>query len=101
MPVVFTRVARQDLLGIALRIAERNPVRALTYVDELEAHCESIAILPGAGSQRPEWGDGVLARYYGKCVIAFRVRDGAVQILRVIHGARNLDAEFAADPMAE
>jgi toxin ParE1/3/4 len=99
MPVVFTRAARRDLRGIALRIAERNPTRALTYVNEIEAHCESITILPDAGSPRPEWGDGVLARYFGKYVIAFRVRANTVQILRIVHGARQLDTLFGEDPM--
>jgi plasmid stabilization system protein ParE len=35
-PVIFfTPEARADLREIALRIAERNPTRAFTYVDEI------------------------------------------------------------------
>jgi hypothetical protein len=33
-PVRFTPEARADLREIALRIADRNPVRAFTYVGE-------------------------------------------------------------------
>ena len=36
MSVVFSPAARDDLVEIALFIAEDNPKRALSFVDELE-----------------------------------------------------------------
>ena len=100
MRVVFTPAAGRDLVGIALRIAEHNPARAVTYVDELQSYCRDIAIFSEAGTPRPEWGDGVLARFFRrKYAIVFRVRSGDVQILRIVHGARDLDAVFDDDPL--
>ena len=62
MPVVFTLRSREDLRDIALKIAERNPARAITYVDELEARANRIgqaareffARVGCAGRQRQE-----------------------------------------------
>ena len=36
---------------------------------------------------------------HGNYVIVHRVRDEAVQILRVVHGARDLDALFEDEPL--
>lgn len=101
MRVVFTKSARQDLRAIALRIAERNPKRALTYIGELEGYCKDITPFPDAGTPRPQWGVGVLTRYFGRYIIVFRSRDGAVQILRIVHGARKLDTLFEDEPLPE
>ena len=39
MKVVFSEAARYDLLRIGDYIAEDNPLRALTFIDELEDRC--------------------------------------------------------------
>ena len=99
--VSFTPEAYADLRAIALHIAGDNPVRALSYVDEIEARCRSIAEFPHAGPPRPEWGDGVRIAVHGYYLIVYRVRDEAVQILRIVHGARDLDALFESEPLPE
>ena len=37
MKVVFSPAAKDDLMEIAIYIAQDNPARALSFVDELEA----------------------------------------------------------------
>ena len=101
MQVGFTPGAFADLRAIALHIAEHNPARALSYVDEIEARCRRIAEFPHAGAPRPEWGDGFRIAVHGYYLIVYRVRGAAVQILRVIHGARDLDALFEREPLPE
>jgi toxin ParE1/3/4 len=101
MPVRFTLEARSDLREIALRIADRNPVRAFTYVDEIEARALRVGEFPHAGPPRPQWGEGIRIAVHGKYLIIYRVRDETVQILRVLHGARDLDALFEADPLPD
>ena len=39
MKVVFSPAANDDLMEIALFIAQDNTKRALTFVDELEGNC--------------------------------------------------------------
>ena len=101
IPVRFTPEARADLREIALRIADRNPVRALTYVDEIEAHAHRIGEFPHAGPPRPQWGQGIRIAVHGKYLIVYRVRDEGVQVLRIVHGARDLDTLFEKERLPD
>jgi toxin ParE1/3/4 len=42
MKLVFTDEAKADLLHIGESIAKDNPVRAFTFVDELEGRCARL-----------------------------------------------------------
>lgn len=101
MQVTFTLEARADLRDIALRIADHNPVRAFTFVDEIGARCLRIGEFPHAGPPRPPWDMDICIAIHGKYVIVYRVRDETVQVLRVVHGARDLDALFEKEPLPE
>lgn len=60
--------------------------------------------LPSSRTQvrpAPEWGDGVRIAVHGYYLIVYRVRDEGVQILRIVHGARDLDALFESEPLPE
>ena len=54
MKVSFSPAAQADLLDIAAFIAQDNPPRALTFVDELESKCNALGGAPGIGKLRPE-----------------------------------------------
>jgi toxin ParE1/3/4 len=97
----FTPEAYADLRAIALHIAADNPVRALGYVAKIEERCKRIAEFPNAGPPRPEWGDGVRIAVHGYYLIIYRVRVETVQVLRVIHGARDIDSLLESEPLPE
>ena len=80
-----------DLEAIGNWIAEDNPERAITFIDELLDRCRSLADHP---LRFP-----VLARDYGKEVrklthrnflILYVVAADAVEIVHIVHGARDL-----------
>jgi plasmid stabilization system protein ParE len=48
----FSPEAETDLYEIALTIAERNPERALSFVDELRERCVSLSGYPNIGRLR-------------------------------------------------
>jgi toxin ParE1/3/4 len=54
--LLFSPAAQDDLMEIAVFIAQDKPKRALTFVEELEASCETlahqVALRPNAGSMR-------------------------------------------------
>ena len=56
---------------------------------------------PGAWPARPQWGDGIRIRIVGHYIIAYRVRGDEVQVLRILHGARDLDRVFADAPLPD
>ena len=101
MKVRLTPEAKADLEDIGDRIAERNPARAVTYVQELRERATRIGEFPHAGPSRPQWGEGIRIAVHGKYLIVYRVCDETVQVLRVVHGARDLDALFKAEPFPE
>lgn len=57
--IVITRLARQDLFAIRRFIASDSPARALSYIGDIERHCDFLAIHPYAGSSREELGAGI------------------------------------------
>lgn len=60
---------------------------------ELVARCRRIADQPRAAPLRPDVGPGVRIVVMGAYLIIYvQQDDGAVQVERVVHGARDLDA---------
>lgn len=85
-------------MEIALRIAQDNPARALTFVTELEGRCDALGGAPGIGTSRPELGDGVRMLPHGRYLIFYREVNKALRIERIMHGARDVGGDdFEAD----
>jgi len=101
MKVWLTPNAEGDLEGIGDRIAQRNPARAVSYVQELRERCLRIGDFPHARPPRPQWGMGIRIAVHGSYLIVYRVHNESVQILRVVYGARDLDALFEREPLVE
>lgn len=93
MKVGFSAAAKDDLIDIAVYIAQDNPGRALIFVDDLESKCLEIGRMPGIGTARPELGDGVRMLLHGSYLIFYREHDGAIRIERVMHGARDIGGD--------
>jgi toxin ParE1/3/4 len=67
----------------------------------LRERARRIGEFPHAGPPRPQWGEGIRIAVHGNYLIIYRVRDETVQVLRVLHGARDLDALFEAEPLPD
>jgi toxin ParE1/3/4 len=92
MQLEIKQAARLDLREIAAYIARDNPDRAESFVDELLARIETVFERPLTFPARSEWGTGVRSALYGRYVIIYRLGVDFVEILRVIHGARDIDS---------
>lgn len=90
MQVVFRPAADADLLSIAAYIAERDPDRALSFVERLRTRCLALASQPHLGRPRPEFGDGIRSLWEKPYVLLYRVAPNAVEVLAIVHGARDL-----------
>ena len=55
----------------------------------LETRFESLAEMPGIGRRREKCAKGVRSITEGDYVIIYRVKNDTVEILRVLHGARD------------
>lgn len=90
----FSRRALADLRGIGLYIAGDNPVRALTFVQELRAYCDSLRGFPLAGTARPDLGPRARIGVYGRYLVIYDVMPDLLIIRRGVHGARDLKRLF-------
>lgn len=92
MIVVFTRAAERDLEAIGDYIAESDPRRAVSFVDALIDRCDLIADHPFAFSLVPRFESrGIRRRHYAKYLIFYRIDSERVEILRIVHSARDYD----------
>ena len=97
MRCVFAARAAQDIQEIGDYIARDNPRRAVTFVGELRARCEAIVLQPLAAPLKPEYGDGVRMVPFGRYLIFYAATEEVVLIERVLHGARDLEAQFDSE----
>lgn len=95
MPIVETSTqATEDLVGIWAYIADDNPVAANRTLDKISDHCLSYAHQPELGEQRRELGRGIRCFSVGLYVVYYRAIADGIEIVRVLHGARDVDRNF-------
>jgi toxin ParE1/3/4 len=88
--VLFTDPAEIDLEDIGDWIAVNNPLRAASFVGELRQACLQIGPRPNAYPVlEHRKNDGLRRRVYGNYLIFYRVTEVAVEIVHVLHGARD------------
>jgi toxin ParE1/3/4 len=86
--------ARTDLIEIWTYIADDSETNADAFVDRL---CETIQILGrhrGSGRSREEWPPGILSFPFARYVIFYRSATDATEVVRVLHGARDIENIF-------
>ena len=93
--VRYLPAAEQDLLSIHDWIASDNPERAITFVEELDRTVTKLAFYPyqGVVPRHPKLREaGYRVLIVGDYLAFYKVRGKTVQIYRVVHGSRRLDA---------
>lgn len=90
MKVVFTAAAKADLEAITEYIAADNPRRALTFIRELRERCLRLSDEALAFPLTPKFERfGVRRRIHGAYLIFYRAGPKDVEILHILHGARD------------
>ncbi len=92
--LTFRPLARADLRNIALYINEHNPGRGTAYVDEMERSFHLYAENPDMGRARSDISDGLRSFPFGNYVVFYRPAQNGIVIVRVLHAARNIEAEM-------
>ena len=89
MRIKWTKTALRTIDDIAEHIGKDNPVRAVTFVRELQDSVTKLQAHPGMGraGRVPGTRELVLHRNY---IAIYRVRGNSVEILRLHHAARDL-----------
>ncbi len=90
--VKFAAAAKQDLLGIAAYIAEDNPIRAHSFVDELVEACQKLCDYPNRfrlmlGHEET----GIRRRVFDNYLIFYQASEGTIYIMRILNRAMDYE----------
>ena len=98
MPRILIRPrAEIDLAEIWDFIAEDSLARANSFLDRLDQSLLGLAANPHIGRVRGELSQNLRSFPFGHYVIFYLARGDGIEIVRVLHGARDLDAIFRPD----
>jgi len=98
MPLIIKRPrARGDLTEIWNYIAADNETRADAFVDLIDQKFQALSNHPNLGRSRDELEEGLRSFPVGNYVIFYRAIPAGVEIIRVLHGSRDLNAILNAD----
>ena len=86
--------ASSDLIEIWGYIADDSVANADAFIDKLYQAIQVLARQPGSGRHREELAPGIQSFPFGHYIIFYRVVAGAVEIVRVLHGARDIENIF-------
>ena len=95
MPRVTRRpLAEADILEIWDYIADDSLAAADRWVDRLDVQFRLLAAQPMMGRARDELAPGVRSFPFGRYVVFYVPLDDGIDVVRVLHGARDIDAVF-------
>ena len=95
--------AKLDIELIVDYLAARSPSTSLRFIDAIEREFGFLSDFPQAGGIRdlPQSAFPGLRSWpikgFGKYLIFYRPTDSGVEIVRVLHGSRDVDAELSAE----
>ncbi|MFZ1624037.1 MAG: type II toxin-antitoxin system RelE/ParE family toxin [Gammaproteobacteria bacterium] len=99
MPQVTRRpLAETDILEIWNYIADDSVAAADRWVDRLDEQFRVLAMQPAMGRARDELARDVRSLPFGRYVIFYVPLDDGIDVVRVLHGARDIDAVYNAEP---
>ena len=90
-------LAAADILDIWDHIAEDSVEQADRWVDKLDEKFKLIATQPLMGRARDELADDLRSFPYGRYVIFYAPLADGIDVVRVLHSARDIDAVFGED----
>ena len=89
-------LAEADILEIWDYIAEDSIVEADPWMDRLDEKLRLWATLPMMGRSRDELATGLRSLAFGRYVVFCETLPDGIDVVRVLHGSRDIDATFDA-----
>jgi toxin ParE1/3/4 len=86
--------ASADLIEIWSYIADDSVTNADAFIDKLYEAIQSLARQPGSGRRREELAPGIQSFPFGRYIIFYRAVTSTIEIVRVLHGARDIENIF-------
>ncbi|MFO0803020.1 MAG: type II toxin-antitoxin system RelE/ParE family toxin [Gemmataceae bacterium] len=93
----YSLQAEADLDEITDYFSDRSPAAGLRFLNAFEKRCRLLAAFPRTGRLRPELGSEVRSAAVGNYIVFFREAADGIDVLRVLHGARDASADMIED----
>jgi len=93
-PVLRTRQAHVDLLEIWGHMADSSPRAADRLLERIGRTCDTLAEFPQMGRSRPELAPALRSIPVGSYIVFYRPVEEGIEVVRVLHGARDIDRSF-------
>lgn len=88
----LSRLAEKDLQDVAVYIARDNRTAARNWTANIKEKCRLLGEMRDIGVARDDLRDGLKTFPVGNYMILYRDAESGVEIVRVIHGARDWQA---------
>jgi len=101
--VIRSATARSDIISEAYAIGERDLNTSDRFLSAVEAAIRRLAEMPGLGTARPFTNPflGELRMWpvpgFRKYLVFYRATDDVLEVVRVLHGARDVAALLEED----
>jgi toxin ParE1/3/4 len=92
--LIISPQARADINEILSFISQDNPIAARNPFDKIKSKFALLADNPAIGVVRNELKAGLQALPVGNYLIFYRRNYGSIEIVRVLHGARDIAGIF-------
>lgn len=93
--IVKLPLAKTDLVEIWDYIADDSEARADAFIETINQKLRSLASQPNIGRVRDEIATNLRSFPVGRYVIFYRKFSEGIEIVRVLHSARDLDMIFS------
>jgi toxin ParE1/3/4 len=91
LPVVRTDQAETDLVEILDHVDRHSPPAAERLATAIDDRCNLLGQFPEIGRTREELAPGLRSVVVDQYVLFYRVTPTAVELLRILRGARDID----------
>jgi toxin ParE1/3/4 len=92
--IEFRPEDRDDLNEIWEFIAKDSPTAATRWVDTIEDKCRTVSDYPDMGRSRNDLEPGIQVFPVGKYAVCYRAIPNGIEIVRVLHFSRDIEALF-------
>ncbi len=95
--IIRSPESNADLIEIIRGIAKGSPAASKNVLDRIENTLERLAEQPFSGRARPELGSDLRsapAEKYKQYVVFYRPLPDGIEVVRVLHGARDIPSLF-------
>ena len=91
-PIIRSPQAKADVAEILSNLEERSRGAAKRLAQAIQKRCEVLRKVPMMGRARDDLAPGLRSIVIEKYVLFYRVTSDAIEVVRVLHGARDIES---------